>query len=226
MRPDERLVRHILEGGDGARAALLALATDIPALHEDLPACLGPLHALRLLGELADVTIIEPLLTCLPVPVIDPETDIPAHLYASEVLQIIGRVGAPAVAALWTLGDNETKADQARGAAINALVYVATYTPDVRDAVLAEARDRLTRTDLSSIVISGTVTLLAELGDALSYKAVMTAYRDGRADQRRMSAAVARQQLLGGGIPSRNCVNHTLWERYDAHGPALKDDDA
>jgi hypothetical protein len=225
IRPDERLARHILDGGDAARAALITLATNIPALHEEVPACLGPLHALRLLGELPDLSIIEPLLACLPIPVIDHETDIAASMYASEVLQIIGRVGAPAVAALWALADDESKPDQVRGAAINALVYVATYAPDVRDEVLAEARGRLVREDLSSVVISGTVTLLAELGDAPSYKDVMAAYRAGRADQRRMPAAVARQQILGGGIQSRTCVNHSLWERYDAHGPTFKGDE-
>jgi hypothetical protein len=221
LRPDERLTHQILDRGAAARNALLALATDIPALHAEMPACLGPLHALRLLGELPDPAIIEPLLACLPVPVIDSETDIPASLYASEVLQIIGRVGAVAVPALWALADDEAQAEPVRGAAINALVYVATYAPDVRDAVIAQARDRLAREDLADIVIAGTVILLAELGDAPSYKAVMAAYRAGRADQRLMPAAVARQQLLGGGAQSRTCVNHSLWERYDSHGPTF-----
>ena len=221
LRPDVHLAEQICRGGDAARTALIALATDIPALHEDMPTCLGPLHALRLLGELPDLSIIDPLLSSLPVPVIDEESDIPADLYANEVLQIIGRVGAPAVAALWAFADDATKADQPRGAAINALVYVATYAPDVYDAVLAEARSRLLRDDLSTMIISSTVVLLAELGDAPSYKAVMAAYRSGRADQSWFPASVARQQLLGGGIDSRNCVNHTLWERYDAHGSAL-----
>lgn len=224
LRPDERLVRQILAQGAAARVALLSLATDIPALHEPMPTCLGPLHALRLLGELPDVSIIRPLLAALPIPIEDPEYDIPASLYAQEILQIIGRVGAAALPELWAIADDASVADQSRGAAANALAYVATYAPEVRDAVIAEARRRLADESLPDVAIAGAVALLTEIGDAPSYKAVMAAYRAGKVDQSRMPAAAARQFLLGGGRGDLKCVSHPLWERYDEHGPTFQDE--
>jgi hypothetical protein len=222
LRPDERLVSHLLDRGDEARSALIALATNIPALHEEVPACLGPLHALRLLGELPDPSMIRPLLSALPVPIIDPERDVAANMYANEILQIIGRVGAPAVPVLWQIADDASVIEQSRGAAANALAYVAAYAPEVRDEVIAEARRRLADEALPSVTISGAVTLLAEIGDAPSYKAVMAAYRAGKVDQAHMPAAAARQLLLGGGRQDLKCVTHPLWDRYDKHGPTFK----
>jgi hypothetical protein len=222
LRPDERLVRHILDQGETARAELLGLATTIPALHEELPASLGPLHALRLLGELPDISMIAPLLAALPVPIMDPQTDIPAQLYATEVLQIIGRIGAPAVDALWSLADDPAGSDAARGAAINAQAYVATYAPETREQIIDEARGRLATEGADPVALTGLVGLLAEMGDAASYPAVMAAYRAGKIDQSRIPAAAARQLLLGGGRKELTCVKHPLWERYDQHGPTFQ----
>lgn len=220
LRPDERLAERIVDHGGAARAELIKLASDIPSLHTALPAALGPLHALRLLGELPDIEMIRPLLEALPVPIND-EEDVPARLYATEILQIIGRIGAPAVPALWALADDESLAELGRSAAISALAYVATYAPAVRDEVLAEARRRLDQTE-SQMLTTGVATVLSELGDAASYAEVMAAYRNGRVSQERAPAAAARQFLLGGGRKDLTCVNHPLFERYDHHGPALK----
>lgn len=219
LRPDERLVGHILDRGDEARAELLRLATNIPALHEELPASLGPLHALRLLGELPDVSMIAPLLAALPVPILNPEGDVPAQLYATEVLQIIGRVGAPAVEPLWSIADDASQSVAARGSALNALAFVVTYAPERRDEVVAEARRRMAQEDVDPVVLAGVVSLLAEVGDAESYRPVMAAFRSGKLDQSRIPAAAARQLLLGGGRKDLSCVNHPLWERYEQHGP-------
>jgi hypothetical protein len=224
LRPDERLVRHILDQGAAARAELLGLATNIAALHEPLPACLGPLHALRLLGELPDQAIIRPLLAALPVPIYDPEKDVAAQLYATEVLQIIGRVGAPAVDLLWAIADDLDQGDSVRSAALNALSYVAAFAPEVRPSLIASMRERLGDESQPAIVTAGAATVLAELGDVASYKAVMGAYRAGRIDQRRTPAAGVRQLMLGGGRGNLDCVKHPLWERYDQHGPTFRPD--
>jgi hypothetical protein len=223
LRPDERLVKRIVEQGDAGRAALLAMATDINAIHAELPASLGPLHALRLLGELPDVSIIAPLLNGLPVPIYG-EQDVPARMYMLEVPQIIGRVGAAAVPALWAYADDEGNEPMPRSAAITALSFVATAAPEVRDAVIAEARRRL-ELEQAVPLTTGVVTLLSELGDAASYKAVMAAYRDGRVDKEEAPAATARQFLLGGGRRDLSCVNHPLFERYDHHGPRFREED-
>lgn len=223
LRPEERLVRRIVEHGAEGRAALLELATDIAAIHEELPGSLGPLHALRLLGELPDPAMIIPLLDGLPIPVIN-EQDVPARLYATEVLQIIGRVGAPAVPVLWAYGDDEARKPMARAAAVSGLSFVATFAPATRDEIVAEARRRLELGGPGPI-IGGVVTVLTELGDAASYKPVMAAYREGRVDQEQVPAAMARQFILGGGRRDLTCVNHPLFERYDHHGPRFRDPD-
>lgn len=223
LRPEPRLVERIVEHGPAARAELLGLATNIEALHSELPASLGPLHALRLLGEVPDVTMITPLLGALPVPIYG-EEDVPARLYATEVLQIIGRVGEPAVAALWAYADDEANPELTRAAAIGALAYVATYAPAVRDEVIAEGRRRFAL-ELPGMLATGLVTLLSELGDTASYQAVMAAYRAGRIDKEQVPAAAARQFLLGGGRKDLTCVSHPLDERYAHHGPHLRGPD-
>lgn len=220
LRPDERLIKRIVEQGPAAREALLALATDIDTLHSELPGALGPLHALRLLGELPDPAMIAPLLGALPVPIVNDE-DVPARLYATEVLQIIGRVGEAAVETLWAYADDEANPEQTRAAAIGGLAYVATYAPATREAILAEARQRL-ELDQPLPLATGVVTLLAELGDAASYQAVMSAYKAGRIDKAQAPAGAARQLLLTGGRKDLTCVNHPLDERYDHHGPHLR----
>lgn len=223
LRPDERLVKRIVEQGDAGREALLALATDLDAIHGELPGSLGPLHALRLLGELPDVAMIAPLLRGLPVPIYG-EQDVPARMYMLEVTQMIGRVGAAAVPVLWAYADDERNPSMPRSAAIGALSFVATRAPEVRDEVLAEARRRL-ELDQPVPITTGVVTVLAELGDAASYKAVLAAYREGRVDKEEAPAATARQFLLGGGRKDLSCVNHPLFERYDHHGPRFRDPD-
>jgi hypothetical protein len=225
LRPDERLVGRILEYGPEARAALLALASDTEALHGELPAALGPLHALRLLGELPDESMIAPLLALLPIKIYG-DQDVPARLFATEVLQIVGRAGAPAVPVLWAYADDTANSPSARAAAVGALAFVTAYSPETRDEVLAEARRRLEQGGEREM-LTGVVTLLAELGDAQSYKAVMAAYRDGRVNKEQAPAATARQFLIGGGRRDLTCVNHPLFERYDHHGPHLRgpDDD-
>jgi len=222
LRPDPRLTDQIVARGDEARAELLRLATDVEALHGELPGALGPIHALRLLGELPDPAIIAPLLGALPVPVLG-EEDVPARLFATEVLQIVGRVGAPAVAPLWATADDPEQGETQRAAAVQALSYVATFAPEVREAVVAEARRRLADEAQPEAIRTGAAVILAELGDSESYKPIMAAYRAGTIDQGKAPAGAARQFLLGGGRKDLTCVSHPLWERYDQHGPNARE---
>lgn len=221
LRPDARLTEQIIGRGAEARAELLKLATHIDALHaEDLPVALGPLHALRLLGELPDPEMIPSLLNVLPIPVGD-EEDVPARLYAGEVLQMIARVGEPAVELLWAIADEAEVGEARLVAAIHALPYVATFVPETRDAIIAEARRRLDE-ERSVEMTTGAAVVLAELGDSSSYQKIMAAYRGGKIDQSKAPAAAARQFLLGGGRQDLTCVRHPLWERYDQHGPSFQ----
>lgn len=224
LRPSERLVQQILAPGPAARSELLKLATSIEDLHEPMPATLGPLHALRLLGELPDVSIIAPLLERLPAPVWG-EEDVPSLLYNQEALEMIGRVGAPALPVLLSYADDETHPPLARTLAMACLSYVATRAPEVRDTVIAEARRRLEEPDQPRPVGTGAAMALSDLGDKASYQLVMAAYRAGRVDQAAASAATARQYLLGGGRPNTANVNLAFFERYERSGPFLKSDE-
>src|SRR5690242_11126262 len=77
MRPSEQLVRSITRAGEAGVGPLLQLATDVELLHEQAPECFAPLHALRLLGEVGSVEIIEPLLREFPVTLEYDEEDLP-----------------------------------------------------------------------------------------------------------------------------------------------------
>lgn len=220
LRPDPRLTDQIVSRGAEARAELLKLATNLDALHGELPAALGPLHALRLLGELPDVSMIDPLLNMLPIPIYE-EEDVPARLFAAELLQIIGRIGAPAMEALWSIADDQAQGEVQRAAAVQTLAYVATFAPEVRDDVVAEARRRFASDEQDQLLRTSAAMVLAELGDQESYKSIMAAYREGKLDQTKAPAAAARQFLLGGGRRDLTCVRHPLWERYDQHGPSF-----
>lgn len=219
LRPEKRLVDQILAYGPAARTELLHLATKLEDLHttESVATTLGPLHALRLLGEIPDVDMIMPLLSGLPVEIYGDE-DVPARLYGTELLQIIGRIGAPAIPALMAVAHDTSASDAMRSAAVNALAFVAAYAPETRDEVIGIARGLLA--DLSeTILATSAAATLADLGDKASYRAIMDAYRNKQLDQERAPAATVRQFLLSGGRQDLSCVQHPLWERYEHHGP-------
>ncbi len=220
LRPSERLVQLILAYEPAARGPLLALATDLRALEEPEPVCWGPLHALRLLGELPDVDIIPPLLGLLPIAIED-ENDIPPQYWGNEVLQILGRCGAAAVPVLWAWFDDSTHEHASRGAAVQTLSYVANFAPEIRDDLVAELRSRFAR-ETNPTLAAHLVAVLADLGVQDAYAEILAAYRAHRVDSNVMPAANARQLLLSGGQPHLSCVKHPLWERYDQHGPTYQ----
>lgn len=220
-KPSERLIELIVEQGAAARGSLLELATDVQTLQEPDPVCWGPLHALRLLGEIPDIANIQPLLKLLPIEVYA-EDDEASNLWASEVVQIIGRCGASAEAVLWKWVDEPEHTASSRGAAVHALAYAATVATEMREQLIASLRSRLD-SEHDPVIAAYLVNALAELGVEAAYKQIMAAYRAGRVDSEIMPASVARQLLLGGGHDLLNCANHSFWERYDHHGPFPSD---
>lgn len=217
LRPPEKLVERVLEQPDAARTPLLDLALDTETLLDEQPDCWGPVHALRLLGELHDPSIIEPLLGAFPLPLEEEDQEAPS-LWATEVPQIIGHLGEEAAEPLWTWLDDAERPLIARAAAAEALPYATAAAPALRDAVIDGFRSRLA--EVSSRELGALfVNALGRLGAASAYAEVMAAYRAGRVDSDILPAANARQLLLGGGVSSLKCANHTLWERYDEHGP-------
>jgi hypothetical protein len=217
-RPAEHLVRHILQGGQAAVGPLLALAVDNDLLHEDVPDCYAPIHALRLLGELRSTEIIAPLLRVLPIEQDYPGEELPV-LWADEAAQMIGRQGAAAVEPLWTVVDDPEWDMAARGVALMALTYATSVAPELRDEVADEALNRLGQSGDERFT-AHLIAAIASLGVGSAYQQVMDLYRTHKVDTSIIPSATARQLLLAPGPASRlQCAQHPLWERYDRHGP-------
>ena len=217
LRPSERQARDILRAGAAAFRPLLALATDTELLHEEAPECYGPIHALRLLGEMPSVDMIEPLLSPLPITRNYADEQLP-QLWLSELPQIIGRIGAAAIEPLWAIADDEAWGIPARTAALVTLGYVSAVAPDMRDAVIAGMRERLSSSN-DPTINAYIVTALGDMGVQDAYSEVMQLYRAGKISQRIVPPGTARQMLLTKRDTRLNCANHSLWERYDQHGP-------
>lgn len=217
VRPPERLVATILEYGPAAVGPLLKLATDVALFDEPEPVCWAPLHALRLLGELPDPAIIDPLLERLPVSVRGPD-DLPAQMWGNESVQMIGRCGAAALPHLWERANDTSRDAIARGLTVQAITYAAVMDAAQREPLIMELRRRF-EDEADPTFCTFLVTALGVLGDNESYAAVMAAYRAGRLSSEILPSADARQLLLGGGDPAMLHVRISFWERYEQHGP-------
>lgn len=220
LRPSRRTIEAILAHGQAAIAPLLELALDVDSLTAPEPASLGPLHALRLLGEMAAAEAAEPLLRRLPLPEGNAPTPTQAaYLWAQEAPQIIARWGADALPRVLAVADADDSPPIRRGATYATLSYLATTTPDLRDQVIATLRERLARDD-DPTARGYAVAALAQLSAREAYDEIMRLYRAKQVDREIMSAADARQLLLGT-QPGRQlaCALHTLDERYEQHGP-------
>lgn len=214
-RPVERLVRDILRAGDATYRPLLELASDVEQLHADAPACYGPIHGLRLLGEMPRVEMIAPLLGLLPITRAYVDERLP-EIWLMDMPQILVRVGAAAVAPLWAIADDEEQGTPTRTAALVALGYAAEVAPDARDAIIAGLRERLSASD-NPMLNAYLITALGELRVPDVYAEVMQKYRDGKVVQDVIGAGTARQLLLTERAEKKSCANHPLWERYDHH---------
>jgi len=222
LRPSEQLARSITKAEHAAIGPLLALATDTDLLHQEAPECFAPIHALRLLGELGAVEIIEPLLRQFPVSLEYDEEELP-QMWVQEVAQIIGHLGAPAIEPLWRIADDEGWNIAARSGALTALGYVTAMAPETHDAIIAGIRERIERSD-DKLLASHLAIALANLGASDLYPELMAMYRAGKLDQEILPAAAARQLLLSDSTKRLACAKHTLWERYDQHGPFPAED--
>lgn len=217
LRPPERLVERIIAHGAEARDPLLAMATDRELLHEEPPGCYGSIHALRLLGELRDPTTIGPLLQQFPLELNYEDEPVPL-VWSQDVRQLVGRIGAPAVEVLWAWFDNMGHHEATRAAACDALAYASVADQSLREGLISGFRQRLAETD-DRFMAALIVFALARMAAAEAYGQVLEAYRAGRVDTSFLPLSEARQLILGKGAPNLSCVNHTLAERYEQHGP-------
>jgi hypothetical protein len=218
LRPNDKLIEQILARGQEAEQALLEIALDTEALKLAEPTSLAPLHALRLLGELRPVAAAEPLLRKLPLP-----DDLPSqqsvYLWSQEVPQIVARFGPDVLPLALQIADDETAPSQQREAALETLAYLTATEPSLRDQIVSELRTRLAQ-ESNPEMKAFIVAALADIGASEVYAEVMAAYRAGSIDRDVISAAEARQSLLGPAADRRiHCAKHTLAERYEQHGP-------
>lgn len=217
LRPSERLVNNILRCGDAAVDPLIDLATSVSLFYGEPPVIYAPIHALRLLGELRPLRMIEPLLKSVDVELkgMSPEREI----WQYEAPQMIGRIGAAAVEKLWACVDDPAYTPFERDGALLALAYATVVDATVRESVIAEMHRRLMQSDDRSLN-AGLVRAMAYLGLANMYSDIMARYRAGAVDQESMPAADARQTLLAD--KASRVVDYaklSLWERYDRFGP-------
>lgn len=218
LKPSERMIAAILERGDEAIEPLLVLALDTNSLFEAEPASLGPVHALRLLGEFQPGEAAETILRRLPLTIEDEQTQ-GAFLWAQEVPQIVARFGATAMSALLRIADDMDAPPRQRGAAYAALSYMAVTTPELRNQIVDELRQRFSG-ETDATAKGYLVGSLAQLKVRDAYTEIMAAFRNKAVDREIISAADARQMLLGNEVqPQLNCALHTLDERYQQHGP-------
>ena len=224
LRPAERLASTITKAGAAAFQPLLELATDVELLHEDEPECYAPIHALRLLGEIGSVEMIEPLLRKLPVELYYEDERLP-QVWAEEVPQLMGHLGVPAIERLWQIAEDQSWPIAGRSSALLGLTFVTAAAPETRDELVAKLRERLAASEDTTFA-SHLVVALANLGVQDLYAEVIAMYRAGRIDQAIVPAGAVRQLLLSGSAKRLACANHPLWERYDQHGPFAEEREA
>ncbi len=223
LRPSERLVNNILRCGDAAVDPLIDLATSVSLLYEEPPIAYAPIHALRLLGELRQLRMVEPLLKSVDVEL--DEMVALREIWQYEVPHMIGRIGAAVVATLWACVDDPAYTPFERDGALLALAYATVIDEAVREEVVAELHRRLMQSD-DRALNAGIVRAMAYLELADRYGDIMARYRAGAIDQNSMPAAIARQMLLS--PETSRIASHaklSLWERYDVFGPFPEQED-
>jgi hypothetical protein len=219
LRPSDRQWELVREAGMRAIEPLLALALDVDRLAESEPAALGPVHALRLLGELPAPAPeqIDGLLRALP-----PDGNLggqAAFIWWQELPQIVAHWGRAGLEAAKTVLQDEQAGAEPRAVAAETLGYVAEFDTDLKAETVALLREQL-RTEQDAYVSAHIVEALGNLRAWKAYEDVMAAYKRGAVDKETISAAEARQQILSDKPhPIAGCLRHTLAERYQRHGP-------
>lgn len=217
LRPSEKLVGSILKAGAAARPALLNLATNVDLLHAEPPDCYAPLHALRLLGELPGIDMIEPLINKIPLELIDEDEKLP-QIWGEELPQMIARIGSEALTPLRTLVNDTERHIPQRMIVLIALGYLATTAPETRDQIMADLRAWLAQSE-DPIIVAYLLITMADVNMPDIYPEAMRLFRAGKVDQHYLSPGMARQLLLTNGSKRTASALLSLWERYEQYGP-------
>jgi hypothetical protein len=219
LRPSDRQWEMLREAGVAAVEPVLALALDADTLGQAEPASLGPVHALRLLGELPppQPEAIERLLCTRPPDAY--RASQAAYIWWQELPQIVARLGRPGYEAACRVLLDQNAGTEQRAVATESLSYMVELDGTLREAVTTLLREQLTA-ETDPYVMAHVVEALSNLGAASAYVEVMGAYKRGAVDREIFSAADARQRLLNPKASrALECVHHSLAERYEKHGP-------
>jgi hypothetical protein len=220
LRPTDRQWEAALEVGPSMIPALVELASDLSTLIGAEPGAFGPVHALRLLGEMnpLDEEVIERLLRTLPLP--DPPATAHApFVWRQDLPQILGGAGLNATRVAQRLLVDTSLAPDVRAAAAETMSYAVIIDEALRDEVTTTLRERLV-TETDPYVLAYVIDTLGYLGVSDAYADVMAAFKRGGVDRNVTKAADVRPRLLSGRLdPRLECVRHTLTERYAQHGP-------
>ena len=219
LRPSERQWEIVREAGAESVPALLTLATDVDVLGQPEPASLGPVHALRLLGELPPPAPDEIQRLLRTVPASSELSEQAAYIWWQELPQIVARWGKTGYNAAREVYLDEGAGSEQRAVAIEAMGFAPEFDAELRTDAIAFFRERLA-SESDPYVLAHVVEALANLRAWKTYEYVMEAYKRGAVDKETISAADARQRLLSNKPnPILACLHHTLTERYEKHGP-------
>jgi hypothetical protein len=197
---------------------LIAIATDTQSLIADEPDCWAPLHALRLLIALPDISMIEPLLGVVPVPW-GGEYDDPGFLWVREAPHALAVSGGAAIPVLWQWFDDAAHNHSSKTIAMEALVLATVHqAPEARAEMIKRLRALLVH-DEDILIRSQAMRCLANLSAREAYSEVMQALREKRVDTEYMSPAEARQRLLSKYVAELDDVLLDFWDRYEVYGP-------
>jgi len=220
LRPSQRQWELLREAGPLAIPPLVELALDMHKLGGAEPASLGPVHALRLLGEIGapPEDVIERMIRATPEQAASGNEQA-SYIWWQELPQMIGRWGRSGYNAARRIILNAEVEQEARAIAVASLPFVAEIEATLRDEVVALLRARL-QEEQDAYVLAHVVEALGVLNVADAYADVMAAYKRGAVDRDVLPAAQARQLLLNPlSTQDLKCVHHSLDERYDQHGP-------
>jgi hypothetical protein len=210
------LAQRIITTGELALAPLVALAIDTELVVGAIPLCYGPLHALRILGEIAHPAMIAPLIHA-PIPASpDRISEQRATIWDGEVPQMIARCGTDALEPLLGLLDDDHTSNIGHHRAAIALAYLSVTHTELASLIVAALNARLTTSNPDRN--ASAALALANMGVDASYSLVMAAYKAGHIAKDAVQPGPLRQLLLSRSNARLSCVKHPLGERY-AHHP-------
>ncbi|MFG0283559.1 MAG: hypothetical protein ACF8R7_03985 [Phycisphaerales bacterium JB039] len=178
-RPELWMDYSTLGIGPADAEALIALATDRRQYMLDLPACFGPLHAWRALGQLRCESAIRPLLERL-----DYAAQIHDDWGLEEIPEALAMIGPAALAQLALFVPDQRRGLFARTAAAYAMRRIAASFSEYRSTVISKLAEQLKLSRYNDETLNGLIISdLLELRAVEASDAIERAYLAGDVDE-------------------------------------------